>query len=181
MAQWCYSVIVYTREREIGSIAYSRVTIMGCWAILCCNEEYAYNSVLHCAVCCGGSCATAQASHPCGKDGGRGQALPWSLHSRSLGAAAALNMSVFLLIGKTSALTMNLAGVVKDWLLIGLSVMLYKCAAHTLNPELAPPNPKHNTSPCCHVWGMGLWGSRKRPADAAALALAAGRRCLLST
>ncbi len=37
-------------------------------------------------------------------------------------------MAVFLLIGKTSALTMNIAGVVKDWLLIGLSVMLYKCA-----------------------------------------------------
>ncbi len=36
-------------------------------------------------------------------------------------------MAVFLLIGKTSALTMNIAGVVKDWLLIGLSVMLYKC------------------------------------------------------
>ena len=30
-------------------------------------------------------------------------------------------MAVFLLIGKTSALTMNIAGVVKDWLLIGLS------------------------------------------------------------
>jgi hypothetical protein len=40
---------------------------------------------------------------------------------------AALNMAVFLLIGKTSALTMNIAGVVKDWLLIGLSVWLYKC------------------------------------------------------
>ncbi len=38
---------------------------------------------------------------------------------------AALNMSVFLLIGKTSALTMNVAGVVKDWLLILLSVVLY--------------------------------------------------------
>jgi hypothetical protein len=36
-------------------------------------------------------------------------------------------MAVFLLIGKTSALTMNIAGVVKDWLLIALSVMLYKC------------------------------------------------------
>lgn len=34
-------------------------------------------------------------------------------------------MSVFLLIGKTSALTMNVAGVVKDWLLILLSVLLY--------------------------------------------------------
>lgn len=39
---------------------------------------------------------------------------------------AALNMSVFLLIGKSSALTMNVAGVVKDWILIGLSVALYK-------------------------------------------------------
>lgn len=37
----------------------------------------------------------------------------------------ALNMSVFLLIGKTSALTMNVAGVIKDWLLIILSVLLY--------------------------------------------------------
>ncbi len=34
-------------------------------------------------------------------------------------------MSVFLLIGKTSALTMNIAGVIKDWLLILLSVVLY--------------------------------------------------------
>lgn len=41
-------------------------------------------------------------------------------------APAALNMAVFLLIGKTSALTMNVAGVVKDWLLILLSVLLYK-------------------------------------------------------
>ena len=42
-----------------------------------------------------------------------------------LAAAFGLNMSVFLLIGKTSALTMNVAGVIKDWLLIGLSVMLF--------------------------------------------------------
>ena len=39
---------------------------------------------------------------------------------------AGLNMAVFLLIGKTSALTMNIAGVVKDWMLIGLSVWIYK-------------------------------------------------------
>ena len=38
---------------------------------------------------------------------------------------AGLNLSVFLLIGKTSALTMNIAGVVKDWILILLSVVLY--------------------------------------------------------
>lgn len=41
-------------------------------------------------------------------------------------AAFGLNMSVFLLIGKTSALTMNIAGVIKDWLLIGLSVLIFK-------------------------------------------------------
>lgn len=41
-------------------------------------------------------------------------------------AAFALNMSVFLLIGKTSALTMNIAGVIKDWMLIGLSVLIFK-------------------------------------------------------
>ncbi len=35
-------------------------------------------------------------------------------------------MAVFLLIGKTSALTMNIAGVAKDWMLIGLSVLLYR-------------------------------------------------------
>ncbi|KAK1302177.1 putative sugar phosphate/phosphate translocator [Acorus calamus] len=32
--------------------------------------------------------------------------------------AFALNLAVFLIIGKTSALTMNVAGVVKDWILI---------------------------------------------------------------
>lgn len=37
-------------------------------------------------------------------------------------------MAIFLLIGKTSALTMNIAGVAKDWMLIGLSVWLYQCA-----------------------------------------------------
>ncbi|GBG80439.1 hypothetical protein CBR_g30903 [Chara braunii] len=35
--------------------------------------------------------------------------------------AFALNLAVFLLIGKTSALTMNIAGVVKDWMLIYFS------------------------------------------------------------
>ena len=42
-------------------------------------------------------------------------------------------MAVFLLIGKTSALTMNIAGVVKDWLLIGLSVALFASAVSQLN------------------------------------------------
>ncbi len=47
--------------------------------------------------------------------------------------AFCLNMAVFLLIGKTSALTMNVAGVVKDWLLIGLSVWMFGSAVSQLN------------------------------------------------
>lgn len=38
---------------------------------------------------------------------------------------AGLNCAIFLLIGKTSALTMNVAGVIKDWGLIMLSVAIY--------------------------------------------------------
>lgn len=40
--------------------------------------------------------------------------------------AFGLNCSVFLLVGKTSALTMNIAGIVKDLLLIMASVVLYR-------------------------------------------------------
>lgn len=39
--------------------------------------------------------------------------------------AFALNVSVFLLIGKTSALTMNVAGVIKDVVLVYLSMSLF--------------------------------------------------------
>ena len=52
-------------------------------------------------------------------------ALQASLMLKVAAAAFGLNMSVFLLIGKTSALTMNVAGVIKDWMLIGLSVLLF--------------------------------------------------------
>jgi drug/metabolite transporter (DMT)-like permease len=48
-------------------------------------------------------------------------------------AAFGLNMAVFLLIGKTSALTMNIGGVVKDWMLIGLSYVLYKAPVTQIN------------------------------------------------
>ena len=41
-------------------------------------------------------------------------------------AAFALNLAVFLLIGKTSALTMNIAGVIKDWMLIFFSWAVFK-------------------------------------------------------
>ncbi|GLI60866.1 hypothetical protein VaNZ11_003083 [Volvox africanus] len=47
-------------------------------------------------------------------------------------SAFALNMSVFLLIGRSSALTMNVAGVIKDWLLILLSVLLYQTPVGSL-------------------------------------------------
>ncbi|KAJ3681058.1 hypothetical protein LUZ60_015547 [Juncus effusus] len=40
--------------------------------------------------------------------------------------AFALNLAVFLLVGKTSALTMNVAGVVKDWILIAFSWSVIK-------------------------------------------------------
>lgn len=48
-------------------------------------------------------------------------------------AALALNLAVFLLIGKTSALTMNIAGVIKDWMLIFFSFYLFKAPVTALN------------------------------------------------
>ncbi|KAJ7538862.1 hypothetical protein O6H91_11G065900 [Diphasiastrum complanatum] len=47
--------------------------------------------------------------------------------------AFALNLAVFLLIGKTSALTMNVAGVVKDWLLIAFSWSVIMDSVTTIN------------------------------------------------
>ena len=51
-------------------------------------------------------------------------------------AAFGLNVSVFLLVGSTSALTMNVAGVLKDWLLIGLSVTIFKAQARAACPNV---------------------------------------------
>lgn len=47
--------------------------------------------------------------------------------------AFGLNLAVFLLIGKTSALTMNIAGVIKDWLLIFFSFAVFKAPVSWLN------------------------------------------------
>eukprot|EP00239_Pterosperma_sp_CCMP1384_P005882 CAMPEP_0197853150 /NCGR_PEP_ID=MMETSP1438-20131217/22186_1 /TAXON_ID=1461541 /ORGANISM="Pterosperma sp., Strain CCMP1384" /LENGTH=348 /DNA_ID=CAMNT_0043467455 /DNA_START=374 /DNA_END=1420 /DNA_ORIENTATION=- len=47
--------------------------------------------------------------------------------------AMGLNMAVFLLVGKTSALSMNIAGVVKDWLLIFLSFYLFHAQISSLS------------------------------------------------
>lgn len=49
--------------------------------------------------------------------------------------AFALNLSAFLLIGKTSALTMNVAGVVKDWILIWLSAAVYHSPVSALSAQ----------------------------------------------
>eukprot|EP00898_Chlorokybus_atmophyticus_P005990 jgi/Chlat1/6392/Chrsp44S05840 len=61
--------------------------------------------------------------------------LHWdsSIFLSNAGVAFLLNLAVFLLIGKTSALTMNVAGVVKDWLLIGLSAWLFYAPVTPLN------------------------------------------------
>ena len=48
-------------------------------------------------------------------------------------AAFALNLAVFLLIGKTSALTMNIAGVIKDWMLIFFSYSVFHAPVTRLN------------------------------------------------
>ena len=47
--------------------------------------------------------------------------------------AFALNLAVFLLIGKTSALTMNIAGVIKDWMLIFASQHMFGNTVTFLN------------------------------------------------
>ena len=47
--------------------------------------------------------------------------------------AFALNLAVFLLIGKTSALTMNIAGVIKDWILIFASQHIFGNTVTFLN------------------------------------------------
>ena len=47
--------------------------------------------------------------------------------------AFSFNLAVFLLIGKTSALTMNIAGVIKDWLLIFFSYTVFHAPVTRLN------------------------------------------------
>ena len=61
----------------------------------------------------------------------------WMLRPAVMVANAAtafcLNLAVFLLIGKTSALTMNIAGVIKDWLLIWMSMRMFTAPVTGLN------------------------------------------------
>jgi hypothetical protein len=46
---------------------------------------------------------------------------------------AGLNIASFLLLGRTSALTMNVCGVIKDWILIGLSVLIFQSHVSSVN------------------------------------------------
>ena len=58
--------------------------------------------------------------------------LSCGVQSGPLNAAPPLQ-AVFLLIGKTSALTMNIAGVIKDWMLIFFSFYIFKAPVTRLN------------------------------------------------
>jgi hypothetical protein len=57
----------------------------------------------------------------------------WAIFGTNSVCAFALNLAVFLLVGKTSALTMNVAGVVKDWLLIAFSWSVIKDTVTPIN------------------------------------------------
>nr|CAD1842532.1 unnamed protein product [Ananas comosus var. bracteatus] len=48
----------------------------------------------------------------------------WIFFSNAL-CALALNLSIFLVIGRTGAVTIRVAGVLKDWILIALSTILF--------------------------------------------------------
>ena len=54
--------------------------------------------------------------------------------ARAHAIGAGLNIASFLLLGRTSALTMNVCGVIKDWILIGLSVVIFH--SHVTNVNL---------------------------------------------
>lgn len=59
--------------------------------------------------------------------------LNWNVLISNALAALALNLAVFMLIGKTSALTMNIAGVIKDWMLIYFSYYVFHAPLTRLN------------------------------------------------
>lgn len=62
--------------------------------------------------------------------------LTWSFHPLALTlnciCTFALNLSVFLVISHTSALTIRVAGVVKDWVVVLLSALLFADTKLTL-------------------------------------------------
>ncbi|XP_074264127.1 putative sugar phosphate/phosphate translocator At1g48230 [Silene latifolia] len=54
----------------------------------------------------------------------------WTFFSNAL-CALALNFSIFLVIGRTGAVTIRVAGVLKDWILIALSTVIFPESAIT--------------------------------------------------
>ena len=48
----------------------------------------------------------------------------WIFFSNAI-CALALNFSIFLVIGRTGAVTIRVAGVLKDWILIALSTVIF--------------------------------------------------------
>lgn len=54
----------------------------------------------------------------------------WIFFSNAL-CALALNFSIFLVIGRTGAVTVRVAGVLKDWILIALSTVVFPESAIT--------------------------------------------------
>lgn len=48
----------------------------------------------------------------------------WIFFSNAV-CALLLNFSIFLVIGRTGAVTMRVAGVLKDWILIALSTVVF--------------------------------------------------------
>ncbi|KAG2559927.1 hypothetical protein PVAP13_8KG012451 [Panicum virgatum] len=81
--------------------------------------------------------------------------------------AFALNLAVFLLVGKTSALTMNVAGVVKDWLLIASRGRSSRTPSRpSTSPATASPSsasPTTTTPSCRGSRPRRPRGRRRRP------------------
>lgn len=69
----------------------------------------------------------------------------WVFSSNAL-CALALNLVIFLVIGRTGAITVRVAGVIKDWILIGLSTVLFpdsqvtvmNCVGYSVGKYLLP-------------------------------------------
>eukprot|EP00667_Euglena_gracilis_P016053 EG_transcript_16744 len=77
-----------------------------------------------------------------------------------------LNLTVFLIIGKTSALTMNIAGISKDIIVIALSTVMFACRCCWM-PEflfygllLSAPSPHSPDCKSKHSCGFFFWTGR---------------------
>lgn len=69
----------------------------------------------------------------------------------------ALNLSVFLVISHTSALTIRVAGVVKDWVVVVLSALLFADTKLTVINLSGYAIGKHFDG--VHVFGISIYSS----------------------